>query len=321
MLSKKLIPAIYIIFITIFVYAGGDMGVDYGWENIKQIKGNVKECTINFNEDDFNSFKAYFDDKGKLIKFETDSGIQEFSYNSFGITEIKNGYLDENNKMAYYSSTKYVYDSKGKLINIVPADADGNEFINDNIVSYDKNGNIIVDRYSEGILANTDIYNKNMYLIESDNYDLETAGKKIINRRTMIKYDKDFNMIEKIIENTNKSDENMPPKIVQTFQYKFDKNGNKIFQKTSVVPSGDKLMMFYYLLLPDINYVYDSITDKKTNTNNTNILKENMKVSVEWNGVWYPAVILKMDEGRYLIHYIDYDSSWDEWVTKERIKF
>ncbi|MBN1411813.1 MAG: caspase family protein [Spirochaetales bacterium] len=44
------------------------------------------------------------------------------------------------------------------------------------------------------------------------------------------------------------------------------------------------------------------------------------KVMVEWEGKWYPAVILKKENGRFFIHYIGYDSSWDEWVTEERIK-
>lgn len=43
-------------------------------------------------------------------------------------------------------------------------------------------------------------------------------------------------------------------------------------------------------------------------------------VSVEWRGKWYPAVVLKQSGARYLIHYRDYDSSWDEWVTESRIR-
>lgn len=43
-------------------------------------------------------------------------------------------------------------------------------------------------------------------------------------------------------------------------------------------------------------------------------------VSVEWRGKWYPATVLKQSGSRYLVHYRDYDSSWDEWVTAGRIR-
>ncbi len=45
------------------------------------------------------------------------------------------------------------------------------------------------------------------------------------------------------------------------------------------------------------------------------------KVLVEWGGQWWPAVILKQEKDRYFISYPGWDSSWDEWVTKERIRF
>lgn len=44
------------------------------------------------------------------------------------------------------------------------------------------------------------------------------------------------------------------------------------------------------------------------------------RVEVQWQGQWYPATILKVDGQKYLIHYEGYESSWDEWVTAERIK-
>lgn len=43
-------------------------------------------------------------------------------------------------------------------------------------------------------------------------------------------------------------------------------------------------------------------------------------VSVEWKGSWYPAKILRIENGQYLIHYDGYDSSWDEWVTPNRVR-
>lgn len=45
------------------------------------------------------------------------------------------------------------------------------------------------------------------------------------------------------------------------------------------------------------------------------------QVKVEWNGSWWDANILNIDAaGQYLITYIGFDSSWDEWITNERIK-
>jgi len=41
---------------------------------------------------------------------------------------------------------------------------------------------------------------------------------------------------------------------------------------------------------------------------------------VEWQGAWYDAKVLKTEQDRWLIHYIDYDDSWDEWVGKDRIR-
>ena len=46
----------------------------------------------------------------------------------------------------------------------------------------------------------------------------------------------------------------------------------------------------------------------------------NDKVKVEWKGGIYPATILEAGDGKYLIHYDGYASSWDEWITEDRIK-
>ncbi len=44
------------------------------------------------------------------------------------------------------------------------------------------------------------------------------------------------------------------------------------------------------------------------------------EVEVQWKKKWYPATILKVEDGIHLIHYTDYDSSWDEWVASKRIR-
>ncbi len=45
-----------------------------------------------------------------------------------------------------------------------------------------------------------------------------------------------------------------------------------------------------------------------------------VSVKVNWKGSWYPATVLKAANGKYLIHYTGYESSWDEWVGPGRIK-
>lgn len=44
------------------------------------------------------------------------------------------------------------------------------------------------------------------------------------------------------------------------------------------------------------------------------------KVKVSYEGDYYPATILKVNEGKYLIHYEGYQASDDEWVDRSRIK-
>lgn len=43
-------------------------------------------------------------------------------------------------------------------------------------------------------------------------------------------------------------------------------------------------------------------------------------VQVKWKGSWYPAKILKEQNGQFFIHYDGYGSNWDEWVGLGRIK-
>ena len=44
------------------------------------------------------------------------------------------------------------------------------------------------------------------------------------------------------------------------------------------------------------------------------------EVEVLWKKKWYAATVLEVKEGIHLIHYADYDSSWDEWVASKRIR-
>ena len=44
------------------------------------------------------------------------------------------------------------------------------------------------------------------------------------------------------------------------------------------------------------------------------------KILVEWNGHWYDAIINDSNNEQYLIHYIGFDSSWDEYVYTDRMR-
>ena len=44
------------------------------------------------------------------------------------------------------------------------------------------------------------------------------------------------------------------------------------------------------------------------------------QVKVEWKGEWWDSLIREVSGQQYLIHYVGFDSSWDEWVGPERIQ-
>jgi len=43
-------------------------------------------------------------------------------------------------------------------------------------------------------------------------------------------------------------------------------------------------------------------------------------VEVEWEETWYPAQIIAIRGAESLVHYVDFEASWDEWVGPERIR-
>jgi len=51
-----------------------------------------------------------------------------------------------------------------------------------------------------------------------------------------------------------------------------------------------------------------------------NPYSEGMQIKVEWKGSWWDAIIREIAGESYLIHYIGFDSTWDEWVGHSRIK-
>jgi hypothetical protein len=44
------------------------------------------------------------------------------------------------------------------------------------------------------------------------------------------------------------------------------------------------------------------------------------QIKVEWEGQWWDANILQINGDNYMIHYAGFDSSWDEWVSTERMQ-
>lgn len=52
----------------------------------------------------------------------------------------------------------------------------------------------------------------------------------------------------------------------------------------------------------------------------TRVKVRKAEIQVEWKGTWYPAAILKKDGAKIQIHYVDFDETWDEWVTADRIR-
>ena len=51
-----------------------------------------------------------------------------------------------------------------------------------------------------------------------------------------------------------------------------------------------------------------------------NPYSKGMQIKVEWNEGWWDAIIRDISGDSYLIHYIGFDSSWDEWVGTSRMK-
>jgi hypothetical protein len=44
------------------------------------------------------------------------------------------------------------------------------------------------------------------------------------------------------------------------------------------------------------------------------------EVEVEWQGGWFPAVVLEKRGSRLLVHYEGYGSDWDELVGSDRVR-
>jgi hypothetical protein len=47
---------------------------------------------------------------------------------------------------------------------------------------------------------------------------------------------------------------------------------------------------------------------------------EGAPVEVEWESKWWPATVKAERLGVHLVHYDDYDDTWDEWVGEDRVR-
>ena len=50
------------------------------------------------------------------------------------------------------------------------------------------------------------------------------------------------------------------------------------------------------------------------------IIMQGQQVKVEWKGSWWDGLIREVQGDNYLIHYVGFDSSWDEWVDDSRLQ-
>lgn len=92
--------------------------------------------------------------------------------------------------------------------------------------------------------------------------------------------------------------------------------GGKVFEaKVLKVEDG-----FHYITYPGWATTWDEwVTSARINGPRTEGTAAS-KVKVEWHEQWWDAVVLRQDGARVCVHYIGWADSWDECVTKDRVK-
>jgi Agenet domain len=83
---------------------------------------------------------------------------------------------------------------------------------------------------------------------------------------------------------------------------------------------------FLFLCLVFINlcvFAQVKTTNKTTKTKASTDRKYAVgaKVETEFGNSWYPSTIIKMQGDSFLVHYDEYDDSWNEWVKKNKLRF
>ena len=57
-----------------------------------------------------------------------------------------------------------------------------------------------------------------------------------------------------------------------------------------------------------------------TSTTKKSAYSAGQKVDVLWGGSWWQGQIVAVKNDKYLVHYIGWAASWDEWVTTARLR-
>jgi len=76
---------------------------------------------------------------------------------------------------------------------------------------------------------------------------------------------------------------------------------------------------------PDSRVTRPSLRDRRPAPHTTRALPRHTvqagaQVEILWGGSWYPGTVLRIADGRALVSYTGWSSSWDEWVTFDRLR-
>jgi hypothetical protein len=105
-------------------------------------------------------------------------------------------------------------------------------------------------------------------------------------------------------------------------------HGQQRFGRVIAVDKGHAIVQFYqYTEKRTVQFDTDRVARSTRTPRAPTLLDVGVKPDclVEWRGAWYPAKVLERtlngDAPLYRIHYLGYDTSWDESVTTARIRF
>jgi hypothetical protein len=340
-MRKTFVSIVGFIIVHAAVFAGGPEGPIFSWSMAPTVKGGMRECIMSADSGDAElgpyKARATYDDKGRILTFEGQYG----EFNSFvyapsgGIAEILMGFKTETGEIALSGSKDvYTYDSKGRLAKIESFDEKGESYMSRVAFDYDPVGGYKLELPTYGEESyGYETYSKEGRLLEAVIYDSDPVSGKMDRSKaagkTSYAYDKNGNLIQKTIDSAIAPGQEGAQKVTVKIAYQFDASGNKTVETTAVqiVPKG---AMYFEPYFPKVSYAYSktaksvatakpAATAKASPPTDKGLIGK--AIQVEYEGEWYPATVLKTEGDKYYIHYTEYDSSWDEWVTKERIKF
>jgi YD repeat-containing protein len=338
---KKMMICALFLFAMQAVFAGGPDGPMFEWSTVRTVKGGMKQCTMSSKDEIMgtSTATATYDEKGRIVSFDGTYGEKyQFVYDRNGrLSELQKGSGNESGGFEPYQKDVYTYDGEGKLMKVESTGNDGTPMGSRSAFGHDRQGYKLETVNYEGQVYGYELYSKDGLLLEKIVYDSNPATGQIDKAKTASKtaytYDKNGNRVTRVTNNLVSYGPGEPKKMTLTSVYKVDGNGNKTSEtnKLKLEPAGAN---YYEPYFASITYTYGKTaktqasvdTNTATTTTTTTTVKDdkslvNKKVQVEYNGAYYTATILKVENGKYYIHYDDYDESWDEWVTGERVKF